>query len=233
MIAKSRPAARLLGLLVLGATVSLLLASCGTGDPRSRDSNGRLVPSARQSDPASTHYSDLMDQANSGDCNPDVIATLTCYSFRGHGYEGAQTALGQCLLKNNKTSEGVEWLTRAANAGWPDAQKALAGVYLSDKAGKPDPVQAGKWAYLYLKNPSLFSLGVSPDSSIKTKIQENLSQSQLIEARTMAGEWAPQYWQPKTTLDEKTAAACYVAPARVVPQLPAGMIDDKSQYPTN
>jgi len=206
------------GFFVLLAATSLLLTGCGSsgGESRHRTDDGTAIPTARELDPASTRYSDTMDAANAGNCDPEVMATLTCYAYRGHGYEGAQTALGQCLVKNKKPSEGLQWLTRAADAGWPDAQKALATIYLDGSAGTTDPVQAGKWANLYRKNPSLLSLGVQPDKAIGEKIQTTLSQAQSLEARALADNWVPQYWTPQTALDAKTTAACYTAPRRVI-----------------
>jgi len=219
MTARPYLTARRSGILALLAAASLLLAGCGAGGeaPR-RSAYGKVLPTARELDPAGTRYSDTMDAANSGDCSPEIISVLTCYSYRGHGYEGAQTALGQCLIKDKKSTQGMQWLTRAADAGWPDAQKALATIYLDGSTGTTDPVQAGKWANLYRKNPSLLSLGVQPDKKISEKVQASLSQTESLEARAMANDWTPQYWKPKTALDAETAAACYTAPRRVIQQ---------------
>ena len=211
--------ARRSGILALLAATSLALAACGAGgEAHRRSDDGKVLPTARELDPAGTRYSDTMDAANSGNCSPEIISILTCYSYRGHGYEGAQTALGQCLIKNKKSTQGMEWLMRAANAGWPDAQKALATIYLDGTTGATDLVQAGKWANLYRKNPSLLSLGVQPDKKIGEKVQASLSQQQSLEASAMASEWVPQYWTPKTALDAETAAACYTAPRQAIQQ---------------
>lgn len=211
--------ARRSGILALLAAASLALAACGAGgEAHRRSDDGKVLPTARELDPAGTHYSDTMDAANSGNCSPEILSILTCYSYRGHGYEGAQTALGQCLIKDKKTSEGMQWLKRAADAGWPDAQKTLALIYLDGSTGTTDPVQAGKWANLYRKNPSLLSLGVQPDKKVSEKVQASLNQQQSLEARAMASEWVPQYWKPKTALDAQTAATCYTAPRRAIEQ---------------
>lgn len=217
MIIKTRLTAYRAGILVLLTATSLFLAGCGGDDGHRLSDSGKIIPTARELDPASTHYSDTMDAANAGNCSPEILSTLTCYSYRGHGYEGAQTALGQCLLKNKKAPEGIEWLTRAADAGWPDAQKSLATTYLDGSGGAIDLVQAGKWADLYRKNPSLLSLGVQPDQKISEKIQQSLNQTERLQASQLAANWVPQYWEPKTTLDPQTAAACYTIRRRVIP----------------
>lgn len=217
MMIKSCRAGRHASIAAMLAAASLLLVGCGMGgEGHRRSDDGKIIPTARELDPAGTHYSDAMDAANSGDCSQEILSVLTCYSYRGHGYEGAQTALGQCLNKNKKASQGMEWLKRAANAGWPDAQKALADIYLNGTLSAPDLVQAGKWAYLYRKNPSLLSLGVQPDEKISAKIQASLNQEETLEARAMANEWVPQYWKPQTALDATTTAACYTASRRVI-----------------
>lgn len=206
-----------MGIVMLVTLSSFLLASCGSGGHR-RGDDGSVIPTARELDPASTHYSDTMDMANAGNCNEDVISVLTCYAYRGHGYEGAQTALGQCLIKTKKTENGLVWLKRAANAGWPDAQKALAQTYLAGNGVQEDNIQAGKWGFLYMKNPSLLSLGVQPDKEIVKKLSNSLSQSEILVAQSQASNWIAQYWQPQTALDSRTAATCYVAPRRIIQQ---------------
>lgn len=202
------------GILLL-ALGSLMLASCsGGGSGSRRDDAGNRIPSAREIDPAGTQYSDTMDIAANGDCSEETITILTCYAYRGHGYEGAQTALGLCQTQNKNTTEGVNWLTRAANSGWPDAQKALVGIYLKGDGVAADKIEAGKWAQLYRKNPSLLSLGVQPDKKINEQIRAELSQSERIEASVRADHWNANFWKPQTALDARTAAICYVAPRR-------------------
>ncbi len=206
-----------MGFVMLVTLSSFFLASCGGGGHR-RGDDGSVIPTARELDPASTHYSDTMDMASTGNCSDEVISVLTCYAYRGHGYEGAQTALGQCLMKTKKAENGLVWLKRAANAGWPDAQKALAQTYLEGDGVQQNNVEAGKWGLLYMKNPSLLSLGVQPDKKINDKLRDHLSQSETLVAQSQASNWIAQYWQPKTALDARTAATCYIAPRRAIQQ---------------
>ena len=206
---------RRLGQISLIALTGLMLTACASETHR-RDSQGNIVLTARGLDPAGTRYSDTLDIANSGDCSEETITFLTCYAHRGHGYEGAQTALGQCNIHNNKVSEGVEWLKRAADAGWPDAQKILSQMYLDGKEVPNDNIQAGKWAALYSRNPSLLSLGVMPERKLMETVNATLSSGERLAADGEASKWIPRYWEPSAPLDQKLAAVCYVAPRRTI-----------------
>jgi TPR repeat protein len=157
-----------------------------------------------------------LDAANAGDCSQETISVLTCYAYRGHGYEGAQTALGQCLIKTNSADEGITWLTRAADAGWPDAQKSLALHYLNGEKTAADLPEAGKWSLLYRKNPSLLSLGVSPEKKLTEEVRSRLSPDEKTEAIRRANRWNAKFWTPDHALDNRANAYCYAGPARRV-----------------
>jgi hypothetical protein len=227
-----RPSVRLAATLSILIAAAMFVASCGSGGEgaRRRDSDGNLIPSARELDPAGTLYSDMVDAADKGDCSPATLSALTCFAYRGHGYEGAQATLGQCLLRTGKTAEGVTWTKRAADAGWPDAQKALADLYLKGKGMAQSNVEAGFWINLYSKNPSLLSLGVQPDATIAQHVRETLSAEEKTEARRRSDAWLPTYWQPTDQLDAKTAATCHVRmknfPTKGIPD-----IGQKSENP--
>ncbi|MGV8998022.1 MAG: hypothetical protein ACOH12_13855 [Parvibaculaceae bacterium] len=199
-------------LAALTLMAGLTLSACGSGgEAHRRDADGNVMPTARDLDPASTRYSDMMDAAKTGDCSDQTIALLTCYAYRGHGYEGAQTALGQCYIKGKDTKEGITWLSRAANSGWPEAQTALANHYLD---GSDDRAEGGKWAILYRRNPSLLSLGVTPDKKLGDKADKVLDDTEKSDAQDRASTWVAKFWKPETALDNQTAATCYVPPRR-------------------
>ena len=86
------------GLLVIFCAVAVGITACSGGATRKRDSEGRIIPTLAEQDPSGTLYARAISNAVSGDCNDDTMNVLTCFAYRGHGYEGAQTALGQCLL---------------------------------------------------------------------------------------------------------------------------------------
>jgi hypothetical protein len=208
MIFERNASAKTLLALCLGA---LLLSGCGSsGEARRRDANGNLVPTARELDPAGTLYAETVANAEGGDCGDETVKVLTCFAYRGHGYEGAQTALGQCLIRSGKTADGVTWLKRAANAGGADAQKRLAQLYASGKGVAQNNVEAATWSKLYMRNPSLISLGVQPDASVGADLQASLTTQESAAAEQRASAWTPTYWQPTEALNAETAATCRV-----------------------
>lgn len=189
---------------------ALLLAACSAGGGHKRDADGNMIPTARELDPAGTLYAETVADAESGDCGGNTINVLTCFSYRGRGYEGAQTALGQCLVRTGKMTDGVVWLKRAANAGWPDAQKHLSELYSAGKGVEQSNVEAATWDDLYIKNPSLLSLGVQPDTSMAQHLRETANPDERAAARERADAWSPSYWQPTEALSAETAATCRV-----------------------
>lgn len=210
MTTASRPYVRLMATMSLVIAATVLLTACNAGGGRKRDADGNLMPTARELDPAGTLYSDTVEEAEKGNCSPESISVLTCFAYRGHGYEGAMATLGQCFIHNGKAEDGVTWLARAANGGWPDAQKALARIYLEGKNAPQNKIEAGAWANLYTKNPSLLSLGVQPDMSVSQKMRDELTAEERSEARRRSDAWSPAYWQPSDKLDAETAATCRV-----------------------
>ncbi|MCE9651204.1 MAG: hypothetical protein K8R18_16415 [Parvibaculum sp.] len=208
---------RLTATLSLVAAVAIFLAACAAGGGHRRDADGNLVPTAREIDPASTFYSDTVEAAEKGDCAGN-IQPLTCFAYRGHGYEGAQTTLGQCLMRSGQSEAGVTWLKRAAEGGWPDAQKVLAHLYLEGKGVPQSNVEAGVWTNLYSKNPSLLSLGVMPDMSLAQEVRAALTVDERTEARRRADSWLPSYWTARDQLDARTAATCRVKARRAPPK---------------
>jgi len=191
------------------AALAAALAACGGGSKT--DKNGKMIPALGDIDPSSSLYADVIRKASEGKCSDTDIQILTCFSYRGRGYEGAQSALGSCLLGTNPAI-GVEWLNRSADAGWADAQMRLAKVYADGTLAPQDKVAAAKWNYLYTRNASLLSLGVQPDRTLSMQLQSELSPEQLALARRQAEDWTPTYWQPTDELTKEQTQACRVRP---------------------
>lgn len=198
--------------------VAIILAACsGGGAARKRDADGRVIPTLAEQDPTSTLYAKSVSKAASGDCDQETFDVLTCFAYRGHGYEGAQMALGQCYIAKGKEAEGAEWVRRAADAGWPDAQKLMAMLYLKGEGVGQDPVEGAKWAKLYTRNPSLLSLGVQPDISIAQDFRASLTSEELATADRRMEAWVPSYWTPTSVVDRDVRRSCIVEGRRSGP----------------
>lgn len=197
--------------IVAMCIAALFITSCkGGGAARKRDDSGRIVPTLAEQDPAGTLYAASVGKAARGACDEETLDVLTCFAYRGHGYEGAQTALGQCTIATGQKGEGVEWVRRAADSGWPDAQKLLARLYLDGEAVGQDTVEAAKWAKLYSRNPSLLSLGVQPDRALAEDFRGRVSSEQNAIADQRVAAWVPKYWTPSTSRDRNVKQSCDV-----------------------
>lgn len=199
------------GFIILLAAMAIALTACsGGGAARKRDADGRVIPTLAEQDPASTLYAQAVQRAAQGDCDEQTFNVLTCFAYRGHGYEGAQTALGQCHLATGDKVEGATWVGRAANAGWADAQKLMARLYLRGEGVARDETEGAKWAKLYSRNPSLLSLGVQPDIAIAEEFRGVLTSEENAVADARAVSWTPSYWAPEAVLSQEVRRICAV-----------------------
>ncbi len=209
------------GLLVVLCAAAIAITACsGGGAARKRDAEGRVIPTLAEQDPSGTLYARAVSRAAAGDCNEDTMNVLTCFAYRGHGYEGAQTALGQCYVASGNATEGAEWMRRAANAGWAEAQKQLALLYLRGEGVSPNAVEGAKWARLYSRNARLLALGVQPDLSIAEEFSGALTSEDVARSEQLASEWVPSYWTATTELDQRVLRSCAVEGRRPPPQRP-------------
>lgn len=197
-------------IMLLCLAAFAITACSGGGAARKRDADGRIIPTLAEQDPVGTLYAKSISDAARGECDDRTLDVLTCFSYRGHGYEGAQTALGQCLIATGSNSEGLVWINRAAGAGWADAQKLLAQLYLAGDVTPRDGVQAAKWAKLYTRNPSLLSLGVQPDRNFVLAFQGEITTGENAEADRQVAAWSPRYWVPTTQVDQNVKRSCEV-----------------------
>lgn len=117
------------------------------------------------------------------------------------GYELSQFNLGLCLFdlaKKDKdpaqtaamNKEGAQWILTAANAGLGQAQQEAVVLYLDGLGVTADPVEAGKWAYLYHDNGSRLVLG-QPDISadLRGRLDAVLVGTKRKEAHLRADNW--------------------------------------------
>lgn len=198
--------------LIVLVAASLGLAACSDapGSMR-RTKDGKLVPTLAGQDPLGTLYASSVQKAEKGDCGQETMDVLTCFAYRGHGYEGAQTALGQCLIHEGDEAAGIEWIRRAANAGWAEAQKNLALHYATDGADAPSAMVKGAfWARLYSRNALLLSLGVTPDSDVTEKYRGKLTPAQAQTVLDRLNAWYPEYWAATSLPEQRIRSSCQV-----------------------
>ena len=117
------------------------------------------------------------------------------------GYELSQFNLGLCLFdlaKKEKdpaqaasmNKEGAGWILMAADGGLGKAQQEAVVLYLDGLGVSADPVEAGKWAYLYHDNGSRLVLhqpDLSPD--LRGRLDAVLVGPKRREARQRADNW--------------------------------------------
>jgi hypothetical protein len=149
-------------------------------------------------------YSEGLDLKNQGNC-AGAILKLRPIASLGPGYENAQTALGTCLLesaaKDKELSadylDGLMWLRRAADAGWPEAQGALAGAHAFGPTTIRNGEEAAYWLALYQTNPSKSRIGFTAMGPADVAaIEKSLSPAQKETGATRAAEWQRKVWIP-------------------------------------
>lgn len=209
------------GLLVVLCAAALAITACsGGGAARKRGADGRIIPTLAEQDPSGTLYARAISRAAAGDCNDDTMNVLTCFAYRGHGYEGAQTALGQCHLASGNAAEGAEWMRRASNAGWADAQRQMALLYLRGEGVSQNAVEGAKWARLYSRNARLLALGVQPDLSVAEEFRGVLTSEENARSEQLAMSWVPSYWSATSEIDQNVLRSCAVEGRRPPAQRP-------------
>lgn len=175
---------------VLVLTVAVLLSGCagssGGGGHR------------RDADP----YEQAIRLQGTGDC-ARAAPLFQSLAVRGRGYEMAQYNLGECLLDLARSAtspaaaarqraQAATWIVKAANSDLAVAQEAAERLYLDGVGVAADPVEAGKWALLFLRNPLRLEVGpVAPDPTLETRLSHRLTAAQWRQARLRADQWAP------------------------------------------
>jgi TPR repeat protein len=199
--------------LPCAAVALVVLAGCGGGEPGERSRNeggveitgidGRVTVVRPGRDPNAA-YAEGLDFKNQGNC-PAAVLRLRRVASIGPGYENAQTALGACLLdigaKTNPPApeydEGLTWLKRAADAGWPEAQATLAQAYAFGPVNVRSGEEAGYWLALYQANPSKARIGFAPMiAGDIAAIEKTLSAEERALGAKRAITWERKVWIP-------------------------------------
>lgn len=198
---------------LMAATVGL--SACG-GDSKDRDDRSDRGPGLaitgidgrvsviRPGQDANAAYSKGLDLKTQGDC-PGAILKLRPVAGIGPGYENAQTALGTCLLQTGAKDkdlssdylEGLTWLRRAADAGWPEAQGALASAHAFGPSAIRNGEEAAYWFTLYQTNPSKSRIGfASMPVADEAAIDKSLSAAAKTAGAKRAAGWQRKVWLP-------------------------------------
>ncbi|MBI1181566.1 MAG: tetratricopeptide repeat protein [Alphaproteobacteria bacterium] len=173
----------------------LALAACSSG-PRP---HGSLPRDRNAVDRMSDAYVRAVELQNAGKCD-EAVKLLRRAAEQGPGYEDAQRRLGECLIQlsngdKEKYAEGLLWLKRAAEAGWPEAEGALAYEYVTGP--EPNLIAAAKWLTLYDTNPRKKRVAFTPMLPSRVdRIRAALTPETLAEGRAAAAGFVPTVWEP-------------------------------------
>lgn len=193
----------------------LALAACGGPQRESIDlpdtPGGRMLRVDRDPNAA---YAEGIDLKNRGNC-PAAIEKLRPVANMGPGYANAQTALGVCLLAvgtkdgalTKDYDDGMTWLRRAADSGWPEAQGALARIYLIGPESLRNGEEAAYWLTLYEVNAGRIRIGFVPisDGEIQT-MEKAISPADKAAGVKRAQAWRRQIWLPPQEAGNGTEA---------------------------
>jgi len=177
----------------------LVLALAVTACSSKPSPRGRLPQDRNAVDRISNAYVRAVELQGQGDCEK-AGKLLYRVAMQGAGYEDAQRRLGECniaLSKGDRTKymDGIVWLRRAAEAGWPEAQAALAYEYATGPM--TDPADAAKWLTLYDGNPRTKRLGFTPYPADRlARIRARITPEQLAEGQAAAASFVPVVWAP-------------------------------------
>ena len=190
-------------LIVLALAASFLVGCSGKpdrpGGPDRQSAGDRLT----------AMYARAQRLTAEGRCG-EVEDLLFYLAMQGRGFEDTQTWLGNCILASlpadtittgqtpsARLLEGLLWLRRAAEAGRPEAQVALAGLYLEGPVMMRDPYEAAMWLALYERNMAKIRLDFAPppDDEID-RLTALLTPEQRVAGQARADGWTPIYWRP-------------------------------------
>jgi len=165
------------------------MANHGTYDPRMHESKVWNDPEQIAE-----------DYRRKGQCDK-AIPIFRNLADSADGYEISQYNLGLCLLDlaaadpqhpAAQRKEGADYILMAANSGFGRAQAAAVGLYLDGTGVDADPVEAGKWAFVYHDNGMRLALSL-PDlpPAVMARLNAALTGTKRTEAHARANSWTP------------------------------------------
>ncbi len=120
-------------------------------------------------------------------------------ALNGSGFENAQYMLGDCLVQLGEKDgvfsarylEGLSWLRRAADSGWPEAQAKLMNIHFSGPAQMLNLGEAAFWREVYLHNIMRQRVGFIPTKeAVLSELDAALTEQQRAEAKARAATWS-------------------------------------------
>jgi hypothetical protein len=158
-------------------------------------------------------YATAMALKAKGDCT-GAVPKLRQVAALGPGYEGAQTALGECLLQGDTAEltaeyqEGLTWLWRAADSGWPEAQAGLAYAYALGPKAVRNTDEAAYWLALYRNNTGKARIGFTPPPADRlAAIDTAIPATAKAAGGKRAETWQRKVWLPPNPPKDKKADA--------------------------
>jgi TPR repeat protein len=196
----------------LAGTLLLALAACGhDGPPRPSERQAELYMSGlggrgvvlRAGTDVNALYGEAMNLKARGDCAA-AVPKLRPVANLGVGYENAQTALGECLLQAAGSSdlsadylEGLTWLRRAGDAGWPEGQFRLAMAHALGPTAIRNQAEAAYWLALYNDNAGKARVGfVAPTASQVAALEAAIPADAKAAGVARATHWQRKVWIP-------------------------------------
>lgn len=199
---------------VMASIAALLFSACASDGPRGKrgggpgggmgDSNAQMTEHGGGFGTVDFNalYRRTMEQKANGDCQK-TLAPLQTLAHQGPGYEGAQQALGECLLQNAAPDAVTDqlnallWLRRAAEGGRTEAQGALAAVYLDGPDALRNRPQALFWYALYKDNASRGRVAfVALASATEARLKAAFTDADITAVATDVASWQPTVWIP-------------------------------------
>ena len=98
------------------------------------------------------------------------------------------------IFDKDNFQSGLAWILTAAQSGGFKAQGILVALYAANLGPDRDPVEAAKWAHLYLTNPTRLNLGapVLAQGAIDA-LEARLDRETWLAGKERARTWTPVF----------------------------------------
>lgn len=119
--------------------------------------------------------------------SPEDVANWRALAQKGDAE--AEYNLGECYLKGEGVKqderEAANWYEKAANQGYPDAERAMGFVYRGGGARPMNKILSYMWFDLAAEN------GDDGAVELRNDVAWSMTESEIDEARKKAHDWKP------------------------------------------